>query len=88
MSILAYTLAGIGVLLALTGDVIILTQVFRRGWILFITCLTIPFAAWLFALVHIRKLWLPLVLSIGGGFVAFGGVKLSGSDSLMNFLFG
>ena len=66
MSIVGYILAVLGILLGLAGDIMILTAVYRRGAILFVTCLLLPFAAWAFALVHYSRLWLPLVLSIGG----------------------
>lgn len=88
MGIIGHILAVLGILLGLAGDIMILTAVYRRGTILFATCLILPFAAWAFALVHIRRLWLPLVLSVGGLLTAGAGVWISGSDRLAQAIFG
>jgi hypothetical protein len=88
MSIAGYIIAAVGILLGLVGDVMILTAVYRRGAILFITCVVLPLAAWAFALVHFRRLWLPLALSIGGVLIAGLGVWLSGSERFAEVFFG
>ena len=72
-------------LVALVGDVMILTAIYHRGVVLFVTCLVIPFAALAFALVHLRRLWFPSVFSLGGCLLVCGGVWLSGSESLAEF---
>jgi hypothetical protein len=87
MQLIAYTIVGLGILLGLAGDVMILTTAYGRGRILFIACLALPFVALAFAVVHIRKLWLALALSLGGCIIAFIGVRLAGSDKLMEILF-
>lgn len=88
MSIVGYVIAVLGILLGLAGDVMILTAVYRRGAILFVTCLVIPFAAWAFALVHFRRLWQPLMLSIAGVVIGCAGVWLSGSERFAEVIFG
>jgi hypothetical protein len=88
MEIVAQILFVSGSLVGLAGDAMILTEAYRRGTILFIACLVLPFVALGFALVHIRKLWLPLTISVVGGLIAFVGVRLCGSEALLEALFG
>ena len=42
MEFVGYILFGLGLLIALVGDVMILTSVYHRGTILFIVCLVVP----------------------------------------------
>jgi hypothetical protein len=88
MTVIGCILAGMGLLAGLTGEIMILTAVYRRGAILFITCLVIPLAAWAFAIVHIRRLWVPFLLSLGGCILAWTGVWLTGSEEFTEALFG
>jgi hypothetical protein len=88
MEIIGYIVAGIGILIAVAGELMVLTAIYRRGAILFITCLVVPFLPLAFALAHIRTLWLPVLLAFAGCLFAFGGVWLSGSEGLMEVLFG
>ncbi len=88
MEIVGYILFTIGCIVGLVGDVMILTAVYRRGTILFIVFLVLPVAALVFSIANIRKMWLPLGVSIGGCLMAFFGVQISGSENLMEVLFG
>ncbi len=88
MTTIGYILVELGVVVALAGEIMILTDVYRRGVVLFVTCLVIPFADLAFALVHLRRLWLPLVMLLGGELIAWGGVELFGAEQLAEAIFG
>ena len=72
----------------LTGEIAILAAAYRRGVILFVTCLVVPFAALAFAVVHLRQLWVALILALGGCLMACGGVWLVGSEDFAAAILG
>lgn len=87
MENLGYILLSLGCIVGVVGEVMILTAALHRGAILFMGCLLIPFVAWGFALTHVRKLWLPLTLTMAGCAFAFLGLRLCGCENPMEILF-
>ncbi len=88
MEVIGYSLFALGCIMGLIGEVMLLTAVYHRGTVLFAVCLLLPFALYGFAVVHIRRLWLPLVLAIAGIAVVLLGVRLAGYEHPMEKVFG
>ncbi len=88
MEVIGYSVCALGCIMGLIGEVMLLTAVYHRGTVLFAACLLIPFALYGFAVVHIRKLWLPLVLAIAGIAVVLLGLRLAGCEYPMEEVFG
>ena len=78
MEVIGYSICVLGCIMGLIGELMLLTAVYRRGTILFVVCLMIPFALYGFAVVHIRRLWLPLTLAIAGIVVLLLGRRMAG----------
>ena len=87
MEIVGYCTFLGGLTVCLLGEAMICARAYRRGVLLFMACLVIPFVAWAFCLQRIRELWFPLVLAVGGCLMAFGGAMLCGSDEIMKAFF-
>ncbi len=77
MEIASCSLCVLGWVLAIVGELVILTAAYRRGPVLFVACLVIPFAPYGFAVAHLRKLWLPLALALTGCAILVLGLHLS-----------
>lgn len=82
MEVIGYSVCVLGCIMGLIGELMLLTAVYHRGAILFVVCLTIPFALYWFALVHIRRLWLPLFLAIAGILVVLLGLRMGGCECI------
>ena len=88
MEVVGQSIVAVGVILWVVSELMLLTAVYHRGTILFIVCLLMPFALYAFAVVHIRKLWLPLTLAMAGMMVVFLGLRLAGCEYPMEEMFG
>jgi hypothetical protein len=78
VTILAYSLFGLGCLVWLVGEVLFLTATYRRGWIWFLTCLFIPFVSLIFFLTHLMETWRPVAISTAGVVIACIGYRAGG----------
>jgi len=56
----------VGAVMALIGAVWIIGHAFGKGCLIGLACLLIPLVTPIYALIHIRELWKPLVLWVVG----------------------
>lgn len=87
MEIVGLILCVLGGVAVFVGELMILTAAFHRGTILFIGCLLIPFALYVFALAHLRRLWLPLTMAVVGVAFVLGGLWLYGCERPLEALY-
>lgn len=87
MVIVGYILCVLGAFALLAGHLMILTAAYHRGPILFLGCVLVPFAVCLFALWHLKRLWMPLGLVVGGCGLALGGFWLQGYEYPLDEMF-
>ena len=83
MTILAYSLFGLGCLVWLVGEVLFLTVTYRHGWIWLLTCLFIPFVSLIFFLMHLKETWRPVAISTAGVVMAWIGYRAGGFDFIL-----
>lgn len=78
MAILGATLFGLGLLLALVGEVRFLVIAYRHGAGWLFACLLLPFASLLFFLLHAKETWKLMLLMVSGTAAAVLGYQLGG----------
>jgi len=75
-----FILTFVGVIGAITGEVMILTEAYRRGLVMFFCCLIIPVVWLVFVALNLKRTALPFALAIAGVVIAFYGRRLCGLE--------
>jgi hypothetical protein len=82
VTIVGYLIFLFGCLVALFGQVLLLTAAYRRGVIWLLACILIPLVSFIFFLLHIRETWKAVALQIIGLLIAGVGYWAGGLDFL------
>lgn len=82
MTVVAYMLFILGLMVGLAGDIRFLVVAYRQGTGWFLACLLLPLAGWLFFLLYTKDTWRPVALSIAGFIIAGIGYMVGPVDFL------
>jgi hypothetical protein len=82
MLIFGSIIFGLGLIVWIAGEVMLLTVAYRRSLAWFFGCLFIPFVCWIFFLLNVKQAWKPVAIATVGFIVTEIGYWVGGLEFL------